>query len=66
MTYNLYYCSEDTRTLKGSYEAYDDVLEGFHTICRDEMKLGAYACLIENNHIDYGGNKHWFEIEEVK
>lgn len=70
MTYNLYYCDDSERILKGSFESKEQAIQGFHDVCRNEFKFGAYGFdLVEDKNatrIDYGGNKHWFEIEEVE
>lgn len=56
MTYNLYYCDDAERILKGSFETKEQAIQGFHDVVEDKNVT----------RIDYGGNKHWFEIEEVE
>lgn len=69
MTYNLYYCDDAERILKGSFETKEQAIKGFHDVCRNEFKFGAYGFdLVEDKNvtrIDYGGNKHWFEISDL-
>lgn len=70
MTYNLYYCDDAERILKGSFETKEQATQEFHDVCLNEFKFGAHGFdPVEDKNvtrIDYGGNKHWFEIEEVE